>query len=352
MNLARTRVLTVATMAVALAMPIAPALGRTAADPPPTCHGLPATIVGTDHRDVLKGTDGDDVIVGLGGDDVIRGLDGNDTICGYADGRVPRRFWTQADQLTGGPGNDRLVGTSWYQEGAMASGGLGDDTFVNVPVSYTDAPGPVTVDLEAGTGTGWGNDTFVLVRIVHGTRFDDVIRGEDSFEFDDSECGCDFLYGHDGNDLLEGRAGNDYLYGGDGADRLVGGAGSDDLFPGRGRDVVGDLDPHTSDTVSYELDRRSVTVDLRTGTARGQGRDVLIGITSVIGSPLADLIHGDSDRNGLYGHRGDDVIRGHGGEDFLYGRAGNDRLYGGGGRDKAYGGTGYDRCRAEVTRSC
>lgn len=352
MNLARTRVLTVAALTVALAMPIAPAVGRTAADPPPTCAGLPATIVGTDQRDVLKGTDGDDVIVGLGGNDVIRGLDGNDTICGYSDGNVPRRFSEQADHLTGGSGNDRLVGTSWYQDSAMASGGLGDDTFENVPVSFTDAPGPVTVDLEAGTGTGWGTDTFIRVGIVHGTRFDDVLRGEDSFEFDDSECGCDFLHGHDGNDLLEGRAGRDSLYGGDGADRLLGGSGSDDLFPGRGRDVVGDLDPNTSDTVSYELDRRSVTVDLRAGTARGQGHDVLVGIDSVIGSPLDDVIHGDAGRNHLTGGRGNDVIRSHAGEDFLHGKKGDDRLYGGGGRDEAYGGRGTDRCRAEVARSC
>src|SRR5512139_1048952 len=51
-------------------------------DDAPTCKGKPATIVGTNGRDVRKGTSGKDVMVGLGGNDKLSGLAGNDTICG------------------------------------------------------------------------------------------------------------------------------------------------------------------------------------------------------------------------------------------------------------------------------
>jgi hypothetical protein len=63
---------------------------------PPTCNGLPSTIVGTDGDDVLIGTPGDDVIVGLGGNDTILGRGGRDVICG-GEGD---------DFINGGPGND------------------------------------------------------------------------------------------------------------------------------------------------------------------------------------------------------------------------------------------------------
>jgi len=70
--------------------------------PPPTCGGRPATILGTAGADRMRGTLGTDVILGLAGNDTIRGLAGNDTICGG----------TGRDTLIGGDGNDRLFGVS------------------------------------------------------------------------------------------------------------------------------------------------------------------------------------------------------------------------------------------------
>jgi hypothetical protein len=67
---------------------------------PPTCKGQPATIVGTNGRDVRKGTSVRDVMVGLGGNDKLSGLGGNDLICGG-----PGK-----DTLKGGKGNDKLYG--------------------------------------------------------------------------------------------------------------------------------------------------------------------------------------------------------------------------------------------------
>ncbi|MGH8568115.1 MAG: calcium-binding protein [Gammaproteobacteria bacterium] len=85
---------------------------------PPTCNGLPATIVGNNSNDTLSGTPGDDVIHGLGGDDVIHGMGGNDVICGgrgddqlFGDQGEDQLFGNQGeDQLSGGAGNDVLKG--------------------------------------------------------------------------------------------------------------------------------------------------------------------------------------------------------------------------------------------------
>jgi Ca2+-binding RTX toxin-like protein len=66
----------------------------------PVCKGKPATIIGTEGKDVRKGTSGKDVMVGLGGNDKLSGLAGNDLICGGSG----------KDTLNGGKGNDKLYG--------------------------------------------------------------------------------------------------------------------------------------------------------------------------------------------------------------------------------------------------
>ena len=83
-----------------------------------TCQGTPATIVGTNGRDVLSGTSQRDVIAGLGGNDTLSGLAGNDTICGGSGkdtlkgGKGNDKLYGESgkDTLKGGPGNDKLKG--------------------------------------------------------------------------------------------------------------------------------------------------------------------------------------------------------------------------------------------------
>ncbi|MGQ0592846.1 MAG: S8 family serine peptidase, partial [Gammaproteobacteria bacterium] len=82
--------------------------------PPVLCNGLPATVVGTDVRDILFGSPRDDVIHGLAGNDTIAGLDGNDVICGG-----PGR-----DRLSGHRGNDMLFGEAGND---VLKGGPGGD---------------------------------------------------------------------------------------------------------------------------------------------------------------------------------------------------------------------------------
>ena len=72
---------------------------------PPTCAGVPATLVGTSFNDTITGTPGVDVIVAGDGDDDISGLDGNDRICGGA-GTDTINSDGDDDFVLGGPGAD------------------------------------------------------------------------------------------------------------------------------------------------------------------------------------------------------------------------------------------------------
>lgn len=122
--------------------------------PVPLCHGLKATIIGTDRADIIYGTDGDDVIYGGGGNDVIYGGGGNDVICGgdgddiimggagndrlfgdkgndvlLGQGGNDKLYGGQGnDILDGGPGRDRLFGGSGID---LCDGGSGTDTSTN-----------------------------------------------------------------------------------------------------------------------------------------------------------------------------------------------------------------------------
>lgn len=100
-------------------MPLAPAA------PPPAagaetaaavvrCAGVPATIVGTARRDVIRGTPGRDVVAAMGGDDLVQGLGGDDMIC----------LGPGSDRAVGGPGDDAVLGG---RGGDRVEGGAGRD---------------------------------------------------------------------------------------------------------------------------------------------------------------------------------------------------------------------------------
>jgi uncharacterized delta-60 repeat protein len=111
------------------------------------CLGKPATVVGTNGRDVLRGTTKRDVIAGLGGNDKITALAGNDIACGgggndkiyLGGGKDKASGGGGADLLVGGAGNDRLLGNAGKDRllgGAGADflrGGGGKDGVVGGP---------------------------------------------------------------------------------------------------------------------------------------------------------------------------------------------------------------------------
>lgn len=275
---------TVALVAVFFAVP------ETANAAAPRCFGKRATIVGSARADVLRGTSRADVIVGLAGKDVIKGLGGDDRICGGSGN----------DNLVGGGGDDRLAGDEGSDKLSGEAGGFddmiggpGNDVLNGGPgisdlADYFSAPGPVTVDLTAGTASGDGSDTLTGVEDVDGSRFDDVITGN---------AASNFFFGEAGNDTLSGGDGEDGLWGVEGDDALDGGSGED--------------------FASFYFSSAGVTANLTTGTATGEGTDTLANVEDIEGSQHDDVLTGSAATNWFWAHTGNDTIDGSGGEDWL-----------------------------------
>lgn len=169
---------------------------------------------------------------------------------------------------------------------------------------------------------------------LHGTNGADTLTGGPGDDTLYGFAGNDTLYGGKGDDVLAGNEGNDKLYGGEGDDYLLGGPGDDLLDGGPGNDWA-----------SYEDATSGVTVNLNlTGPQNtgGGGKDTLVSIENLYGSPYNDVLTGDAHDNMIVGGAGNDTLYGGGGNDTLWGGAGNDTLDGGDGDDYLVGGAGDD----------
>ncbi len=393
-----------------------------------TCDGkVPSIVVvpGTP----TAGTPGDDVILGTYARDEIDGGAGNDTICGLGN----------ADTLVGGPGDDRLFGglddyyvpDDGYAGDILVPGpgndfiDLGDDPasatvdYVDRPaafdrVVFEDAPGPVTVDLSAGTATGEGTDTIVVPTYsggIVGSAYDDVLTGTNAPDRIWGGGGDDRIHALDGDDDIEPGKGDDVVRGGDGGDAVVspdkgrdrlygddgedfveargrgsaigGGAGDDYLVAhlgatvhgGPGNDEMGaDLTRRTRTEVDGGGGRRDVVrlrapksefprgsryvidVPRKRVTVGGAKRARYEGVEDVrfSGRPGSLTYLGGPGRDRL-SVSGGMQVKGYGrrGADILVGGSRNDLLVGGPGRDQLVGGPGRDRCiGGEQRRQC
>lgn len=257
-----------------------------------SCGALDATIVGTRKADTITGTRGDDVIAAKGGKDKISGGGGVDVICGGAGSDVINAGGGD-DYLFGQGGNDTLNGGKGQVDALL--GGAGDDRLSGGPGAldtpiYLVAKEPVTANFMEGSASGEGTDQLVDVEAIVGSPFDDLLIGDE---------GSNIFMPYTGNDTVQGAGGTDLLW--------------YDAAP-------------------------SVTVDLSSGTATGEGDDTFTGIEQVLGSSMADTIIGNDGDNILVGMGGADTISGAGGNDILvpdgtYGAAsdGDDVLDGGDG---------------------
>ena len=345
---------------------------------------------GTAGKDVLTGNTARNYLQGGAGDDVIFGGAGDDRI---APG-------TGADHVDGGDGFDTVE----YTDDGIGRG--------------------LTVDLTAPAGSASGHgtiidwtdavDTLSGIEAVSGTNFADRFTGG---------TGNQAFYGGGGADTFRGGAGEDYFEGGAGDDLIDGEADFDTVsyywdMPSRGivltqttlvnatvHDGLGGVDTLRnvesvegtnfgdafyggpgehffrglggSDTLTGGPDMaawaayddtagkggsRGVNIDFVTGVAVDTfgDRDVLTGVTRVLGSEWADSIRAaDALAYRFAGNDGDDTLTGADGNDTLDGGSGNDLLFGGAGddifivtgledRDTVYGGSGYDTLKADL----
>ena len=235
----------------------------------------------------LDGGSGDDVILGTRGPDNLRGGDGDDF-------------------LEGGPGSD------W------SFGGEGEDS-----TSFGNAPGPVTVDMTAGTNTDGpapgGDDANRdgTVEGVYGSEFADTLTGTGGDEKISGEGGTDTITGLGGNDVLDGGNASDTITAGPGNDRVEG--GSDPV-----RDVMDGGTGH--DVMSYADHFGPVRAALTGGSSQGSTGedDSLVAFESLEGGPGDDVLTGDGGENQLLGGRGDDTLDGGLSNDFVVGQDGDD----------------------------
>jgi len=158
-------------------------------------------IMGTDFNDRLYGTENSDYMDGKAGNDVIFSSLG-------------------ADALIGGAGRDYVL--------------------------YRHSQDAVSLDLSTNTATGGDaeGDTFDSIEIIYGSRFNDVLIGDDN---------KNKFYGVNGDDMIIGHGGNDYLHGQNGHDSVEGGAGKDTLLGGSGDDILTGADVMTNGV--GEIDR-------------------------------------------------------------------------------------------------
>jgi serralysin len=198
-------------------------------------------------------------------------------------------------------------------------GGLGGDVLeggsgVNT-ASYANATSFVLAHLQypaynLGEAVG---DSYIGIQNLAGSRFNDV------------------LYGNESANRLTGGLGNDLLVGAGGADVLDGGVGTD----------IAGYDASFTTTLRADMLLPSTNTNAAVG-------DVYISIENLNGSSFNDTLLGNNLANVISGSgypnsaSGNDQLFGRGGNDVLRGYDGADRLYGGAGIDRLEGGAGAD----------
>ena len=185
-------------------------------------------------------------------------------------------------------------------------------------------------------------------------NFDDIIRGTAKNEK---------ILGYGGHDMLDGGMGNDWIEGGPGSDMLLGGGGADTIYGGEGDDFIsangrwrGQMrqtphdkwkmpangvkiisSPQARTLWGVYMDKSDTALWTDTSVVKdmeGVGMDKIYGGAGndqIVGSNLADFIHGDDERilkGKIINERGNDFIYGLGGDDLIYGGEGDDIIFG------------------------
>jgi Ca2+-binding RTX toxin-like protein len=340
-------------------------------------------INGRGSSDLICAGRGIDGVVGRGGKDLIDGGGGADSLSGGSDPDLIRTGRGRLNFVSGDGGNDSI------------RGGPGLDV-----VDYFTANRPIVADLERGSATGQGRDFLSRVDGLSGSEFDDSFTGnaganvliggggDDSLASAGNSASLESPSEASTSDILagdgagRGRDGNDVMTGGTGVNVLsFAGARSNVTVSleagtalGEGEDSFSDMDVvigsyfadtligNTGDNAFQPLDgddnvegaggrdvsvytlALGVTIDLRSGSTTGEGRDRLSSIEDIWASDFNDQVDGDDTANRIYALGGADRVAGHGGDDLLDGGTGLDSLDGGPDSDSCLGGEQTSAC--------
>jgi Ca2+-binding RTX toxin-like protein len=312
-----------------------------------------SSVVGSQYADILRGSNSStfEQFRGHAGDDFIDGRGGGQDQADYRNstngivatlgiggvigaGTVQDGFGTTdtlanieqirgsefADQITGDAGNNVLQGMYGAD---ILDGGAGIDTLSYSGPSITGLG--VTVNLSTGTASGGDatNDVFSNFENITGSRYADVLTGDNAGNRLDGQLGNDTLSGLGGDDTLIGGDGNDTLEGGSGFNQYFGGAGDDTFIGGN---AVTAIDGNRADYSGVQglINGASgpITVAmgaLSTVTGASVGLDTLVNIDTVVGTAFADTFSATtalSNQFGTFvefeGGGGNDTITGNG----------------------------------------
>jgi trimeric autotransporter adhesin len=305
-------------------------------------------------NDTFTGSAFADTIWGMSGNDVLNGGAGNDVLFGgfsyesqYSD--KTRGFLTESGQDTfvGGLGDDTMDGggdadvadysnTSYSIAGGTVAaptvtngeylGGINVDFRVAVPAGAPAGVFAATVKANVLTAVGnTGSDTLINIEKIIGTKGDDLFTLTDARQIVVGGAGLDKVtttmqsfslssVADSGVENLDTLFATGAVLGGNELNNTIkGAAGADTLSGMAGNDILnGDVG---SDTASFVSATQGVVVDLRAGTATGEGIDTLVGIENVLGSNFNDRLTGSADANTLDGGLGADLMVGGAGND-------------------------------------
>ena len=308
-------------------------------------------------NDSLSGGDGSDSLIDGLGNDTINGGAGTDFVIfnGAIAATVNLSITTAqvtgygtdliigVENLTGGSGNDSLIGDALSN---VLAGGSGNDALFGGDGADSLLGDAGSDTLDGGTGNdtingGSGTDTLAYVGTIAATVNLGLTTAQATGYGTDLIIGVENLTGGSGNDSLTGNAfsnvltggvGHDVIFGGDGSDSLQGDFGFDTLDGGAGSDTV----------IFTGTTGATVNLGLSTAQVTGYGTDTLINIENLSTGSGSDNLTGNSSANTIMSGAGNDILRGLAGNDALYGGAGNDKLYGGDGNDYLRGDDGAD----------
>ena len=286
------------------------------------------TFIGSTAADTIWGMDGNDILKGGAGNDVLYG--GNQVEQQASDKTGVFFMSSGNDTLNGGVGDDTLDGGGGNDVADYSDAAFGvtvDFTQTTIKAPYTGVFVATAVSSSTAAGNS-GKDVLINIETVWGSSGDDrFLLSSASQSVSGGSGGVDTVVTNFANYTLGSGTGTDVYANGYGIDNLEttyasgatlvgnsldnvikGAAGNDTLAGNLGNDT---LDGGAgSDFAMFRTAAQAVVVDLKAGTAVGEGMDTLLNIENAIGSNYNDRLVGTDAANTLDGGLGDDVMAG------------------------------------------